>query len=129
MGPVHWVGVPPAHRRCYGQKLPATMVGRFFRPTVRHGRGTFLCRTLRRISIKHPKKSLTSHNRGLTCMSHVLIFSRLSFKLKFNLHRWFLFTFDTINLYVPFLIYFLPSFQLGRSPVWNPIYLVWRYLV
>jgi hypothetical protein len=38
-------------------------------------------------------------------MSHVLIFSHLSFKLKFNLHRWFLFTFDTINFYVPFLIY------------------------
>ena len=37
--------------------------------------------------------------------------------------------FETINLYDPFLTYFLPSFQLGRLPELNPIELVWSYLV
>jgi hypothetical protein len=34
MGPVHLVWAPPAHRRCYAQKPPATMVGHFFVPIM-----------------------------------------------------------------------------------------------
>ncbi len=63
MRPVHLVWAPPAHRRCSGQKPPATMVGRFFVPIMSRWGGLIVRRMLRRIRIKYQITILTCHKR------------------------------------------------------------------